>query len=475
VLRLILTYLSILICTSAIFGQLPSSEPTTVQFKVLTLDQALKLAMEEGKPLFIDSYAKWCIPCKKMDSVFKDREVAKVLNDNFINVKVNMDQPYGKDYQARYGVIFLPTFLFLDYLGNKQIKIDRVLTKYELIAYANTAVGKATFASTPPTSTQSRTTPKRSEMTTRSTTPSTRKSTNPHATRSTKSATTRSSTGATVKKSSVASVRKTQPTRRQQSTTQSTPPPTQSEEKILHVLKPEDMNPEILYQEAYMSMQLMDGSHWAFAEDYLKTQANWSSPKNMKFVFDFVRYTDTREFNYIIKNRNAFNELIGKKNVDRSIEIIVYTRINRGIPRPDLEEAINLYKLTRAKDPTGLAYKYYIKRLLDENKTDNLLPILSDYMMLAKDKDAKILNLFALYTAKETRKKDELYRAIEAVTDAIRINSSEHEYWKTLAILQTKVGNSDKAIRAARKSLELTPPSDKESIDYLNGLIRKNR
>lgn len=471
-LRFILTYLSITFFMSTAMAQLPSSEPTTVQFKVLTLEQALKLALEEGKPLFIDSYAKWCIPCKKMDSVFKDREVAKVLNDNFINVKVNMDQPYGKDYQARYGVIFLPTFLFLDFLGNKQMKIDRVLTKYELIAYANAAIGKETFASTRSTTPSTTTRPARSTTTT-SRPPS---------------GSTRSSTGATTRASNGASTRTTASTKTKASTTKTTQPkrstPTRNtrtesqsndQEKILHVLKPEDMNPDILYQEAYMSMQMMDGSHWTFAEDYLKTQANWSTPKNMKFVFDFVRHTNTREFNYIIKNREAFNDLVGKENVDRSIEIIVYTRINQGIPRPDLEEAINLYKLTTVSDPVGRAYKFYIKRLLDENNTSNLLPILTEYMTLAKVKDAKILNLFGLYTAKETNKKSDLLNAVEVVSDAIRINSSEPDYWMTLAILHTKLGNNDSAIKAARKSLTLTPESNNESIEYLNGLIRKNR
>jgi len=235
------------------------------------------------------------------------------------------------------------------------------------------------------------------------------------------------------------------------------------------------MNPDILYQEAYLSMQMMDGSHWDFADQYLKTQSNWSTPKNMRFVFDFVRYTNTREFNYIIKHRDAFNELLGKDIVDRSIEILVYTRINQGIPRPDLDEAINLYNLTTVTDPKGRAYKFYIKRLLDENKKDQLLPILNDYMSVAEVKDAKILNLYGHFTAKESRNTYELQKGVNAVEDAIRINPSEPNYWKTLAVLHTKIGNRDSALKAAKKSLSLTPTSDKETIDYLRDLIRKNQ
>ncbi len=470
-LRITLTYFISLFCIYAATGQLPSGEPTSVQFKILPLDQAIKLATEQGKPLFIDSYAKWCIPCKKMDAVFRDREVAKVLNDNFINVKVNMDQPYGKEYQARYGVIFLPTFLFLDHLGNNKIKVDRVLTKYELIAYANAAIGKSTFASTstaPPSTTYTQTT-----RSTRKTTTTSR----PRQTYSNPPAgTTKSASGATTRASASTTTASTRPVRRSGTTRRTATPPatTPQEEKILSILKPEDMNPDILYQEAYMGMQMMDGSHWYYADQYLKTQANWSSPKNMRFVFDFVRYTNTKEFNYIIKNRDAFNKLIGKENVDRSIEILVYTRMNQGIPRPDLKEAISLYNLTTVSDPKGRAYKYYIKRLLDENRKDELLTHLKDYMLYAEVKDAKILNLYGHFIAKESKNRNELLKGVKAVEDAIKINSSEPTYWKTLAVLHTKLGNRETAIKSAKRSLALTPPSDQETISYLKDLMRKN-
>ena len=167
----------------------------------------------------------------------------------------------------------------------------------------------------------------------------------------------------------------------------------------MQVLNPKDKNPDILYQEAYFLMQEIDNSHWAIAREYLSTQSDWSTEKNMRFIFDFVRYVDSPEFNYIVNNREAFNKLMGKENIDRSIEIIVYTQINRGIPRPELYEAMKLYEYTNVSDPISRAYKYYIKRKIDEGDDKSLLFTLQEYMTRVHNKDAKVINLYAFYTA----------------------------------------------------------------------------
>ncbi len=445
--RPFIIFLLTCICAT-MFAQLPSHRHNYVDFKVVTLEDAIKMAREQGKPLFIDSYAKWCTPCKKMDQVFRDGEVAELLNENFVNVKVNMDQPYGKEYQKRYGVVFLPTFLFLDENGNPEIKVDRVLTKYELIAYANHALGKIRYASPP--STQVATT-----STTRTTTPTARKTT-------------------TVKKTTPTNTT----TKRKETVTRRAPAVTTKpveEEKILYVLEGEDMNPDVLYQEAYFRMQMMDESHWTVAEQYLKTQDQWGTERNMRFIFDFVRHTDSPEFDYIIKNRNAFNKLIGKDNIDRSIDIIVYTRINQGIPRPDLNEAIKLYEYTNASDPVGRAYKYYVKRKIDENDSKNMGQILKDYMLIVENKDAKIVNLYARYVAKSTNKKKELEPAVLAMEKVLSKYKEEADYWNTAAVLYTKTKDPSKAIRCANNAIKLTPQSEQETINYLKDLIRMNR
>ncbi len=59
----------------------------------LSLEQAeAEMKKSPEKPLFIDFYTDWCGWCKKMDgSTFKESEVVKHINDNYIPVKFDAE------------------------------------------------------------------------------------------------------------------------------------------------------------------------------------------------------------------------------------------------------------------------------------------------------------------------------------------------------------------------------------------------
>ena len=81
---------------------------------------ALELAKESGKPLFVDSYATWCGPCKRMaKNVFTQDEVGKFYNKNFINLKLDMEKEDGVKFGHKYPVNAYPTLFFLD--GNGKV------------------------------------------------------------------------------------------------------------------------------------------------------------------------------------------------------------------------------------------------------------------------------------------------------------------------------------------------------------------
>ena len=90
------------------------------------LAKAKKQAEKEGKLIFIDCYTDWCGPCKRMaGTTFKDPEVAKFFNENFINLKVEMEKDAsGPELAKQYKVAAYPTLLFIDNSGNlKKTKI----------------------------------------------------------------------------------------------------------------------------------------------------------------------------------------------------------------------------------------------------------------------------------------------------------------------------------------------------------------
>lgn len=86
-------------------------------FRSISFDEALKVAANENKLVFIDFYTDWCGPCKKMArEVFPQKEVGDFMNAKFVNLKLNAEKE-GKELAARYKVNAYPTFVILDTKG----------------------------------------------------------------------------------------------------------------------------------------------------------------------------------------------------------------------------------------------------------------------------------------------------------------------------------------------------------------------
>ena len=79
------------------------------------LSAAIQLAKEKDKIIFIDAYTTWCGPCKQMDrEVFTDSTVGDFFNNNFINLKLDMEKGSGIETAKKYQVRGYPSFLFIN-------------------------------------------------------------------------------------------------------------------------------------------------------------------------------------------------------------------------------------------------------------------------------------------------------------------------------------------------------------------------
>lgn len=79
-------------------------------------DTLVATAKKEKKMIFVDSYFVGCHPCKQMDDeVFPLPQVMKLMQDNFISVKIDfLKEDLGKQLQVKYAVTGFPTFLLLN-------------------------------------------------------------------------------------------------------------------------------------------------------------------------------------------------------------------------------------------------------------------------------------------------------------------------------------------------------------------------
>lgn len=128
-------YYSLVILLSVLFSTITSATDITVNFASVNINEAKKKAGAEGKLLFIDFHAAWCSPCKWMDqTTFVDASVSKMLNEDFVAVKVDIDEISGFELKNLYDVKYLPTMLIFNSQGQLLDRVEETLTPRKLVA-----------------------------------------------------------------------------------------------------------------------------------------------------------------------------------------------------------------------------------------------------------------------------------------------------------------------------------------------------
>ena len=120
------------------------SEDVGISFEHITLNEAKELAKETGKIIFIDCYTDWCGPCKRMAKTsFKNAEVGELYNENFINLKIEMEKDEdGQEIAKMYKIRAYPTLLMIDSEGNLVKQAIGLQSKGDLIQLANIVLHK---------------------------------------------------------------------------------------------------------------------------------------------------------------------------------------------------------------------------------------------------------------------------------------------------------------------------------------------
>jgi len=127
--RIALILLVSLLCSSLSLAE---------EVKWYAWNEAQVLAEAQDKPIMVFVYASWCHLCKRMDTkVFTNEEVASMLNENFIPVKLDAEftgelQRDGSNYTSMELLAELtdsqfrgiPAYVFVPKKSRKRSKLD---------------------------------------------------------------------------------------------------------------------------------------------------------------------------------------------------------------------------------------------------------------------------------------------------------------------------------------------------------------
>lgn len=106
----------------------------------IAFQAALDKAKREGKLVFIDCYTSWCGPCKRLSATtFMDSAVGAYFNNNYINIKVDMEKGEGPSIATRYQITAYPTMLWLDANGSVKKRTMGLIDAATLMGNAHEA------------------------------------------------------------------------------------------------------------------------------------------------------------------------------------------------------------------------------------------------------------------------------------------------------------------------------------------------
>jgi thiol-disulfide isomerase/thioredoxin len=431
-----------------------------IQFSDGSLHAIMAMAKDQNKNVFIDTYADWCQPCKRMEKKFKDKEVAHFYNEHFINYRVNMQNPIMADpLRKKYDIVFLPTMMIVDPNGIIKYQVDRELNTIELLDMGQKAL--SSYYASEATAIRRNS----NQLVEASKQPKSdiEKSSNPQS-QSKKS------------ESPVAAHYTISPATRRAKILEGYETVEESSEKVLAVLGAGELPPEILLKEAYLRLEFMDGSHKQAAKNYLATQKNWDSETNRKFILDFVNNVNSPEYNFIIAHREKFDHQLGREKVKKTLEILTYRALYNAVPRPSLQETIQLYTNLQVKEPKRKAYNYYISRLIAEDNLNEVMDNCNEYLSLSSKDHEYQYTVARFLTNRVNRTEENLLKASELMESAVRIEPTSLIYLELLAIIYSDQGKTNLAKRTYQKAAQLAKKQGKAYKIYeekgmaLNGL-----
>lgn len=96
-----------------------NQEKETIYFQG-TFDDAIKLANQENKLVFLDFYTVWCGGCKSYDRfVFSDSIVQEYVKANYVFIRVDAEKDEGVELKDRFEVVAYPTLIIADKKGDE--------------------------------------------------------------------------------------------------------------------------------------------------------------------------------------------------------------------------------------------------------------------------------------------------------------------------------------------------------------------
>lgn len=222
-----------------------------------------------------------------------------------------------------------------------------------------------------------------------------------------------------------------------------------------------DRTPEFLSQYTEAKFMAMDPTYTETAEEYLKTQGDWGSEKNMEFIFKYAGDPMSPSFAYLVKNKAAFERKYEMVPVNSRIEE-TFNGYLAEHPGMALEDIDKLFMTVYPQDGPRLSSAYRMTRAREAGDREGYAKAAVAHYKKFPSSNYEELNETAWTFYQNLEDKKMLKQAVKWAKKSVKLNDAYFNN-DTLAALYLKLGKKKQGIKAASHSIEL---AKKAGEDY---------
>lgn len=211
----------------------------------------------------------------------------------------------------------------------------------------------------------------------------------------------------------------------------------------------------------------------------LQTDEQLTSEENWKMIKSFTNSLESQEFQFLIKNRERYDNLYSAAEVDEKLKDIYRNVLYSVIAQKSFDE--KKYNETKAKilsyntpDTKQIIFESDLNLAARTKNWTNYEKLAINYVDIYYLKDANMLNNISWNFYEQVTSKEGLVKAVEWSKTACEIETS-YANLDTHAAVLFKLGDKESALNAANKAIELAKMDNLTAEDYqgTTDLIKK--